>query len=149
MSQLYAQLRADIITAAKARDMARVTALRTLDGAIQKITIDENREIDDALVLSTVKKAVKDLKGANEQFARGGRQDLVDKNNAEVEILEVYLPRMLDVAAIENLVAEAIAEAGASEKKDMGKVMAVLKKHPDAERIDFGAANRMIQERLA
>ena len=148
MSELYQQLRADIITAAKSRDMNRVTALRTLDGAIQKVSIDENREIDDALVLTTVKKAVKDLKGANEQFAKGGRQDLIDKNDAEIALLEVYLPQAMDAGTIEALVQEAIAQTGATEKRDMGKVMGVLKIHPDAGRIDFGQANKMIQERL-
>lgn len=148
MSELYQRLRADIITAAKAREMEKVTALRTIDGAIQKVSIDENREIDDALVVATLKKAVKDLKGANEQFLQGGRQDLVAKNDAEIVLLEAYLPQAMGADAVAALVEQAIAETGAETKKDMGRIMGYLKRHPDAESIDFGAANQLIQERL-
>ncbi len=145
---LYEQLRSDIIAAAKARDMKKVTALRTIDGAIQKVAIDDNKEIDDALVISSLKKAVKDLKGANEQFAKGGRQDLIDNNLEEMKILEVYLPREMDATTLESLVDSAIAETQAKAKKDMGRIMGVLKKHPDAESINFGQANKLIQSKL-
>jgi uncharacterized protein YqeY len=146
---LYEQLRSDIVTAAKARDMKKVTALRTIDGAIQKVAIDGNREIDDELVAATVKKAVKDLKSANEQFAQGGRQDLVDANNEEIAILKIYLPKEMDPAALEVLVDDAIARTGAKEKRDMGKIMGVLKRHPESGQINFGLANQLIQKKLS
>jgi hypothetical protein len=148
MSTLYAQLRADILAAAKARQMEKLTSLRTIDGAIQRVAIDENREIDDELVLATLRKAVKDLKGASEQFAQGGRQDLVAKNAAEVELLEVYLPQAIEGEKLEVIVDEAIAASGATTKRDMGKVMGQLKKRPDADQIDFGAASMLIQSKL-
>lgn len=148
MSELYTQLRADILASAKARESDKLTALRTLDGAIQRVAIDENREIDDALVLSSLRKAVKDLKGASEMFAKGGRQDLVDKNALEISWLEAYLPRQIDGAQLEGIVDAAIAETGAETKRDMGKVMGMLKKRSDAAQIDFGAASKLIQSRL-
>lgn len=148
MSNLYERLRADIVGYAKGREMDRVRALRTLDGAIQRAALDGNREIDDGLVTATIRKAIKDLKGANDSFAQGGRQDLIDANNAEITLLEEYLPKELSEAELEAAVVAAIAESGAKEKRDMGKVMGVLKRHPSADRMDFGAANRLIQGKL-
>ncbi len=148
MSIVYEQLRADIVGYAKAKEMDRLRALRTLDGAIQRAAMDGNREIDDALVVATVRKGIKDLKGANDQFALGARQDLIDANNAEIVLLEAYLPKSLSEAELEAAVDEAISSSGAKEKREMGKVMGALKGHPAADRIDFGAANRLIQEKL-
>lgn len=149
MSELYAQLRADIIAAMKARESDKATALRTMDGAIQRVAIDENRKIDDELVLATLRKAVKDLKGASEQFAQGGRQDLVAKNAAEIALLEKYLPQAIEGAALEAIVDDAIAQSGAATKRDMGKVMGVLKQRPDADRINFGEVSKLVQGKLA
>ncbi|MGJ3242544.1 MAG: GatB/YqeY domain-containing protein [Opitutales bacterium] len=148
MSDLYTRIRQDITAAARARESGKLTALRTLDGAIQRVAIDENREIDDALVLSAVKKAVKDLKGANEQFAQGNRQDLIDQNNVEIKILEAYLPQMLSEDDLVAAVDQAIAATGATGKKQMGQVMGALKKHPDADRIDFGVVSKLVQAKL-
>ena len=148
MSEVYARLRSDIITAVKSRERDRALALRTLDGSIQKVAIDTNKPIDDGLVLAVVRKAVKDLEGAKEAFAKGNRQDLVDRNDAEIAWISVYLPAAMGEAQIQELVDRAIAETGAQSRKEMGKVMGALKKHPESDRIDFAVANRMIQAQL-
>jgi uncharacterized protein YqeY len=148
MATLYETLRADIVTAMKARDAATATALRTADAAIQRASIDTNKPIDDALVLTTLRKAVKNLADAKEEFAKGGRADLVQANEAEIRVLEKYLPKGLEPAALEALIAAAIQETGAQSKKEMGKVIGALKKRPEAALIDFGAASKLVQAKL-
>ncbi|MFM8618033.1 MAG: GatB/YqeY domain-containing protein [Opitutaceae bacterium] len=148
MSPLYDSLRADIVTAMKARDAATTTALRTADAAVKRAAMDGNKDIDDALVVATLRKAVKNLADARVEFEKGGRADLVAANDAEIRILEKYLPKGIDGARLEALIAAAIAETGAQSKKEMGKVIGALKKHPDAGLIDFGAVSKLVQAKL-
>lgn len=148
MATIYEALRADIVSAMKARDSATALALRTADAAIQRASLDAGKPIDDALVTATLRKAVKNLADAKEEFAKGGRTDLVTANEAEIRVLEKYLPQGLDAAKLEVLIDEAIRESGAQSKKEMGKVIGVLKKRPEAGLIDFGAASRMVQTKL-
>jgi uncharacterized protein YqeY len=148
MPTLYETLRADIVAALKARDTATATALRTMDAAIQRAALDGNKPIDDALALATLRKAVKNLTDARSEFERGGRPDLVAANTAEIALLEKYLPKGLEPARLEALIAEVIAATGATSKKEMGKVIGALKQRPEAPLIDFGAASRLIQAKL-
>ena len=148
MSPVYESLRADIVTAMKARDAATTTALRTADAAVKRAAMDGNKEIDDALVVATLRKAVKNLSDARVEFEKGGRSDLVAANDAEIRVLEKYLPQGIDGARLEALIAAAIAETGAQSKKEMGKVIGALKKHPDAGLIDFGAVSKLVQAKL-
>ena len=148
MPTTYETLRADIITAMKARDTATATALRTMDAAIQRAAMDSSKPIDEALVIATFRKAVKNLTDARTEFEKGGRADLVAANNAELAILEKYLPKGLDAAKLEALVAEVIAATGATSKKEMGKVIGALKQRPEAGLIDFGAASKLVQAKL-
>jgi len=148
MPTIYERLRADIVTAMKARDTAAATALRTMDAAIQRAAIDTNKPIDEVLVLATFRKAVKNLTDARAEFEKGGRADLVAANTAEIAILEKYLPAGLDAAKLEALVAEVIAATGATSKKEMGKVLGALKQRPEAPLIDFGAASKLVQSKL-
>ncbi len=148
MASTYETLRADIITAMKARDSATTLALRTADAAIKRAAMDANKEIDEALVITTMRKAVKNLTDAKAEFAKGGRADLVAANEAEIRILEKYLPKGLDAAKIEELIVAAIASTGAQSKKEMGKVIGALKQHPDAGLIDFGAVSKLVQAKL-
>ena len=148
MPSLYETLRADIITAMKARDTETATILRTADAAIQRAAMDANVEIDDELVISTLRKAVKNLNDANRDFAKAGRTDLVEKNEAEAIILAKFLPAQMDAEKLEAVVAEIIASTGAQSRREMGKVMGALKQHPDAGVIDFGAASKIIQSKL-
>ena len=144
----YETLRADIITALKARDTATATALRTMDAAIQRAAMDASKPIEEALVIATFRKAVKNLTDARTEFEKGGRADLVAANNAEIAILEKYLPQGLDAAKLDAVIAAVIAATGATSKKEMGKVIGALKQRPEAGLIDFGAASKLIQAKL-
>jgi uncharacterized protein YqeY len=148
MSSTYETLRADIITSMKARDSATTLALRTADAAIKRAAMDTNKEIDDALSIATIRKAVKNLADAKAEFEKGGRADLVAANDAEIRILEKYLPKGLDAAKLEALINEAIAATGAQSKKEMGKVIGALKQRPEASLIDFGAVSKLVQAKL-
>jgi uncharacterized protein YqeY len=148
MPTTYETLRADIIAAMKARDTATATALRTMDAAIQRAAMDSSKPIDEALVVATFRKAVKNLTDARTEFEKGGRADLVAANSAEIAILEKYLPKGLDAARLEAIVAEVIAATGATSKKEMGKVIGALKQRPEAALIDFGAASKLVQAKL-
>jgi uncharacterized protein len=148
-SPTYDQLRSDIITAMKARDAATTTALRTADAQIKRAAMDANKDIDEALVVATMRKAVKNLADARTEFEKGGRTDLVAANSAEIAILEKYLPKGLDQAKVEAIVAEVIAATGVTTKKEMGKVIGALKQRPEAALIDFGAVSKLVQSKLA
>ena len=148
MPTIYETLRADIVTAMKARDAAATMALRTADAGIKRAAMDTNKEIDDTLVIATVRKAVKNLADAKVEFERGGRADLVAANEAEIRILEKYLPKGIEGAPLEALIAAAIQETGAQSKKDMGKVIGALKKRPEAGLIDFGVVSKLVQAKL-
>jgi uncharacterized protein len=148
MASIYETLRADIVVAMKARDAATALALRTADAAIQRSAMDASKPIDDPLVIATLRKAVKNLADANEEFTKGGRSDLVTANAAEIRILEKYLPQGINGAKLDALVNDAIAETNAQSKKEMGKVIGVLKKHPEAGLIDFSVASKLIQAKL-
>lgn len=148
MSSIYEKLRADVVVSMKARDQATTTMLRTADAAIKRAAMDQNKEIDDALTIATLRKAVKNLRDANAEFTKGGRADLVAANEAEIVVLERYLPQGIDGAQLEAIVAAAIAETGAQSRKEMGKVIGALKKRPDAGLIDFAAVSKVVQARL-
>jgi uncharacterized protein YqeY len=148
-SPTYDRLRADIVTAMKARDAATTTALRTADAQIKRAAMDANKDIDEALVVATMRKAVKNLADARTEFEKGGRADLVAANTAEIAVLEKYLPQGLDPAKLDALVAEVIAATGATTKKEMGKVIGALKQRPEAALIDFGAVSKIVQSKLA
>lgn len=148
MPTIYETLRADIITAVKARDTRLATILRTNDGAIQRASMDLNKPIDDELVVATLRKAVKNLAAAIVEFEKGARADLVEANAAEIKVLEKYLPQGLDAAKLDALVAGVIRATGAQSKKEMGKVIAALKQLPEAGLIDFAAASKLVQSKL-
>lgn len=148
MPTTYEKLRADIVTAMKARDSVTATSLRTVDAAIQRAAMDLNKPIEEALVVTTLRKAVKNLADAKVEFERGGRADLVAANENEIRILQKYLPQGLDAAKLEALITAAIAETGAQSKKEMGKVIGALKKLPEAGLIDFGQVSKLVQAKL-
>jgi hypothetical protein len=148
MPTIYEQLRADIVTAVKARDSATATALRSADAAVQRASMDLSKPIDDALAIGTIRKGVKNLADAKLEFERGGRADLVAANDVEIKLLEKYLPKAVDGERLDAMVIDAIRESGAQSRKDMGKVMGILKQKPEASLIDFSAASKLIQVRL-
>jgi uncharacterized protein YqeY len=148
MPPLYEKLRADIVSAMKARDNSTLLALRTADAAVQRAAMDQSKPIDDALVTTTLRKAVKNLADAKAEFQKGGRLDLVAANDTEIALLEKYLPQGLDAARLDALVAAAILSTGAQTRKEMGKVIGALKQTPEAPLIDFSQASRLVQAKL-
>jgi uncharacterized protein YqeY len=116
-------LSADIVTAMKARDQTKLTALRMLKTALTNKNIEKGRALDTAEELQVVSTLVKQRRDSIEQFTKGGRQDLADKEQAEITILNAYLPAAASDADVASAVAAAIAETGATSAKDMGKVM--------------------------
>ncbi len=145
---LYERIRADVVTAMKARDTATLLALRTMDAAIQRAAMDQGKPVDDALATATLRKAVKNLGDARAEFEKGGRTDLVAANTAEIALLEKYLPAGLDAARLDALITAAIASTGALSRKEMGKVIGALKQLPEAGLIDFSQASKLVQAKL-
>ena len=123
---LREQIDADIKAAMKSGAREKVSALRMLSAALKNKQIDKRAPLLDSEVLDTVRSLIKQRKDSIEQFAKGGRQDLVDKETAEVAVLEVYLPQQLGREEVEKLVREAIAQTSAQGARDMGKVMKAL-----------------------
>jgi uncharacterized protein YqeY len=148
MPTIYETIRADIIVAMKARNSSVTLSLRTADAAIQRASLDQAKPVDDAMVIATLRKTVKNLADAKVEFEKGGRMDLIAANDIEIKLLEKYLPQGLDAAKLEALIVEVISETGAQSKKEMGKVIGALKKRPEAGLIDFGAASKLVQAKL-
>jgi len=120
---LEQSLGADIVTAMKARDQTKLTALRMLKTALTNKSIEKGRALEGAEELQVVSMLVKQRRDSIEQFTKGGRQDLADKEQAEIAILDTYLPAAASDEEIAAAVAAAITETGASSARDMGKVM--------------------------
>jgi uncharacterized protein YqeY len=104
----------------------KVSTLRMLNAALKNKQIDKRRPLTEEEVIETVRSLIKQRKDSIEQFAKGGRQDLVDKETAEVAVLETYLPQQLAREEIEDMVRDAISQTGAQGARDMGKVMKAL-----------------------
>jgi uncharacterized protein YqeY len=117
------EITAAIADAMRQHDQPRLSALRMLKAALMNREVEKGRALDDAESRQVVASLVKQRRDSIEQFAKGGRQDLVEKETAEIAILQAYLPPSADMATIERAVADAIAETGASSAKDMGRVM--------------------------
>ena len=117
----------DMKTAMRAKDAPRLLTIRGLLAALKQREVDERIVLDDAAVVAIVDKLVKQRKDSIEQFTAGGRQDLVDKEAAELVVLESYLPQRLGAEEIKAEVAALVAELGAAGPGDMGKAMAAAK----------------------
>jgi uncharacterized protein YqeY len=138
----------DMKAAMRAKDGARLGAIRFLQAAIKQKEVDERISADDAAVLAIIEKLIKQRKDSIQQFQQAGRSDLVEKEQAELALLQGYLPQQMTDAELAEAVAAAIAEAGASGPQAMGKVMAVLKPKL-AGRADLGKASALVRARLA
>lgn len=117
---------ADTRDALKAGAKDKVSTLRMLNAALKNKQIDKRRPLTEEEVIETVRSLIKQRKDSIEQFAKGGRQDLVDKETAEVPVLETYLPQQLAREELEIMVRDAISQTGAQGARDMGKVMKAL-----------------------
>lgn len=146
---LKEKLTADMKEAMKAREEGRqrLGVIRLVRGAIRQQEIDGLRELDDEAVLSVISKEVKQRRDAIEEFQKGGRDDLVRQNEAEIAILMEYLPQQMTEDEVRSAVQEAIAATGASTPKDMGKVMKELMPKVKG-RADGKLVNQIVRERL-
>jgi uncharacterized protein len=123
---INAKLNEDMVTAAKAKDKIRLSAIRMLKTALHNKEIDLMRPLNETETMQILSALVKQRKDSIEQFAKGGRQDLVDKEEAELKILQDFMPAQMSDEDVETLIKKAIADVGAVSVKDMGKVMKVL-----------------------
>ena len=145
---LMEQVTRTMSEAMKAHDQVRLGAVRLLKAALMNREVERGRPLTDAEELQVVGMLVKQRKDSIDQFARGGRQDLVDKESAELAILEAYLPPKIDEDALGRAVAEAIAETGAASPKDMGRVMkAVMAKLAGAQ-VDGRLVSDLVRKQL-
>ena len=144
---LKTQLTEDMKTAMRAKDQVSLSTIRLINAAIKQFEVDERTEADDAKIISILTKMVKQRKDSAKIYTEAGRQDLADKENAEIEILNRYLPQMMSAEEIKTVVEAAIAETGASGMADMGKVMGVLKTRL-AGKADMGEVNKVLKAAL-
>jgi uncharacterized protein len=142
-------LNAAIADAMRQRDPVRLTALRMLKAALTNREVERGRALDDAEALQVVASLVKQRKDSIEQFAKGGRQDLVDKEAAEIGVLDAYLPPAADPAAVERAVAEAIQETGAGSPKDMGRVMKAAMAKLAGQSVDGKVVSELVRQKLS
>ena len=137
----------DMKSALKAGAKDRLKVLRLILAAIKQVEVDTRKELDDAAVLGVLEKMVKQRKDSVEQFTKGGRDDLVAIEQAEIDVLETYLPEKMDDAELDALIDEVIAATGAESIRDMGKVMGAIKGKA-AGRADMGAVGARVKARL-
>ncbi len=145
---LKTRLLDDIKQAMRAGDKARLGTLRMASAAIKQREVDDRVEADDALVLAVIEKMIKQRRDSAEQYRAGQRADLAEVEEAEIEILQPYLPEPLSEAEIASLIDQAIAETDASGMQAMGAVMGLLKPKLQG-RADMGAVSGLVRARLA
>jgi len=138
----------DITAAMKAKDAARLSALRMLKAAIMNRGVEKGRDLDDAEVVQVIGSLVKQRRDAIDQFGAAGRQDLVDKESAEVLVLEQYQPPAASAAEIAEAVAAAVTETGATTPKDMGKVMKAVQTRLIGKTADGRAISEAVKQAL-
>lgn len=148
MSQLKQLITNDMKLAMKAKDKEALKAIRMILGAIKQKEIDERIELSDAQSVSIIQKMVKQRKDSIAQFSDAGRKDLVDIEEAELLIINNYMPKQLSKDEIEAAVIKAISETGADSMKDMGKLMGVLKGQLDGK-ADMGDVSKLIKAKLS
>ena len=141
------QLTDDMKAAMKGGDKDRLRVIRLVLADIKRVEVDTRKELDDPQLLAIVEKAVKQRRDSIEQFTRGGRDDLVANEQAEIDILETYLPEQLSDAELDALVEQVIAATGAESIRDMGKVMAAIKSKA-AGKADMGAVSARVKAQL-
>ena len=127
----------------------RLGALRMLKAALMNREVERGRALDEADTRQVVTSLVKQRRDSIEQFVKGGRQDLADKEAAEIRVLETYLPPAADPAVIDRAVTEAITETGASSAKDMGRVMKAAMAKLAGQTIDGKAVNELVRQKLS
>ena len=138
----------DMKSALKAGDKDRLKVVRLLLADIKRVEVDSRKELDDAAILSVIEKAVKQRRDSIEQFTKGDRADLAAIEQAELDVIQAYLPEQLSDEELDALIDAKIAATGAEGIRDMGKVMGAIKSEA-AGRADMGAVGARVKARLA
>lgn len=138
----------DMKAAMRAKEADKLGTIRLLMAAMKQKEVDERVELDDALIVAIVDKLIKQRKDAAQQFTAAARMDLADKENAEIVVLEAYLPQRMDAAQITDAVKAIVVELGATGPGDMGKVMGVVKQRL-AGQADMGLVSAAVKAALA
>lgn len=141
------QITEDMKTAMRAQDKQKLGTIRLLQSAIKQQEVDNRITLDDTAILAVIEKAIKQRRESIKQYELGGRADLVAVEQAELDVLQTYLPEQLSEAELSALIVAAIAETGAASVKDMGKVMNLLKPKVQG-RCDMGAMSGLIKAKL-
>jgi uncharacterized protein YqeY len=144
---LKQRIQDDMKSAMKGGDKRRLGAVRLVLAAIKQREVDERIELNDEQVLAVLDKMVKQRRDSIDQYQQAGREDLVEQEQFEIEVLQGYLPEALSAAEIDALIAEAIAATGAESMRDMGKVMGQLKPQLQG-RADIGAVSALVKQKL-
>jgi uncharacterized protein YqeY len=137
-----------IADAMRKHESVRLGALRMLKAALMNRGVEKGRDLDDGESRQVVASLVKQRRDSIEQFTKGGRKDLADKEAAEIRVLESYLPPGADPAVVERAVSEAIAESGATSAKDVGRVMKAAMAKLAGQTVDGKAVNELVRKRL-
>ena len=148
MSDLKKTIVADMKTMMKAKDSQSLTTIRMLLAAIKQKEVDERIELTDKDVITIVQKMLKQRKDSIQQFKDANRDDLVEKEQAEVEIISKYMPEQLSETEVTDIVETVISETGADSMKDMGKLMGALKTKLDGK-ADMSFVNQIIRQKLS
>jgi uncharacterized protein YqeY len=146
---LVDEVSAAIADAMRKHEPVRLTALRMLKAALVNREVERGRALDDNESRQVVTSLVKQRKDSIEQFTKGGRQDLADKESAEILVLESYLPPAADPAVVERAIADAIAETGATSAKDMGRVMKAAMAKLAGQSVDGKTVNELVRQKLS
>ncbi|GAA0717715.1 GatB/YqeY domain-containing protein [Dokdonella soli] len=144
---LKERLTEDMKAAMKGGDKDRLGVIRLVNAAIKQREVDERIMLDDTQVLSVIEKMLKQRRDSITQFRAAGREDLATKEEFEVGVIQAYMPAQLSAAEIEAIVVKAIADAGASSAKDMGKVVGLIKPQV-AGRADMGQVSALVKQKL-
>lgn len=147
MAELKQRINDDVKIAMREKDKGRLTPLRMILAAIKQKEVDERIELDDTQILAVLDKMAKQHRDSINQFEQAGRNDLVEKENRELAIVQTYLPTQLNDAEIQQLLQDAIQETGAASMQDMGKVMAILKPKLQS-RADMGKISGLVKAKL-
>ena len=146
---VFEQLQKDIVSAMKAKDEVRLSVLRMVKSAFQLKEVEKIRPLDEAESIALLQTLVKQRKESIDQFAKGGRQDLVDKETEQLKVLEAYLPAAASDADMDAAIAGAIASTGASSMKQMGAVVKAAKEALTGKSVDGKALSDRVRERLS
>lgn len=138
----------DIAAAMKAKETTRLGALRMAKAALMNQEVQKGRPLDEAESLQVMTSLIKQRRDSIEQFLKGGRNDLADKESAEIVALEIYLPPAMDTAGLEKLVNDVVAELGANGPKDLGRVMKAVMPRLAGQAVDGKAVTEMVKRRL-